>query len=118
MIAKTIKINNEEFPESILNAPKNKFLRPKKEPNFSFLLDEKKDLSRKKEKIIEENFQKCTNKEQDDHSKFPKRIILDYMKKMSSGTLQDSNSQSRTDSGKFCRNEEEEKVIFFPDFKL
>ena len=118
MNAKKILINNEEFPESILNAPKIKFLKPKKVTNIALLLEEKEDLSCNKEIIFEKSFQKCIKNKQDVHSKFPKRKILEYMKRMSSGTLHDSNSQSRSDSGEFCKNEQEEKIIFFPDFKL
>ena len=118
MNAKTIKINNEEFPESILNAPKIKFLRPKIEPNFALQLDENEDSSCSKEKIIEENFQKDLKNKQDVHSKLAERKILECMKKMSNGTLHDSNSQSRSDSGEFCKNQQEEKLILFPDFNL
>ena len=118
MSTKIIKIDKEEFPESILNAPKTKFLKPKKVANFSLLIEEKEDLSCNKEVILEKNFQKCIKNEQDVHSKFAKRKILEYMKKMSSGTLHDSNSQSRSDSGEFSKNEQDEKLIFFPDFKL
>ena len=115
MNSKTIKINDEEFPESILNAPKIKFLRPQKESNFKLLLDEEDSLSDKKD--FERNFQTNAANGKDDNSKVAKRPIIEFMKKIPSNPAQDSNSYSRYDSGEFCRNEKE-KVIFFPDFKL
>ena len=118
MNAKIIRINDEEFPESILDAPKMKFLRPKKKPNFVLLLEEEVSSVGNKEKIFYENCKKCTEKKKVDFPKYEKRKILEYMKKMSSITAQDSNSHSRSDSGEFIRNKQEEKIILVPDIKL
>ena len=115
---KIIRINDEEFPESILNAPKMKFLRPKKKPNFVLLLEEEDPSISNKEKIFYENCRKYTENKKDDCPKYEKRKILEYMKKMSSITAQDSNSHSRTESGEFIRNKQEEKIILVPDIKL
>ena len=97
MTAKTIKINDEEFPESILNAPKIKFLRPKNEPNFRLLLEEEDLLSNKK--ILDENFQKNTVNEHEAHSKYVKRTVLEYIKRVQFYSLNESSSYSSFDSG-------------------
>ena len=117
MSAKTITINGEEFPSSILNAPKIPFLKPKKDLNFPMLSEEVEDLLCNKENIFKGNFQKCSLNIKEKDSKSPKRKILKYIKRMSSNTLHDSNPHSRDESGEICKNEEE-KIIFFPDLKI
>ena len=94
MNSEMIKVNDEEFPESILNAPKIKFLRPKKEPNFGLLEEE---FLLPNETILEENLKKNTANKMDVHSKHAKRKILEYIKKMPSNPVNGSNSYYRSD---------------------
>ena len=117
MSAKKFIVNGEEFPESILNAPKIKFLKPQKEPKYPLILDEE-DVLFNKGNFFKENFQKNTKSEQDHDVKFEKGKILKYMKNMPSKTLHDSSSNSNSDLEEICRSEQEEKIIFFPDLKL
>ena len=117
MSAKKFIVNCEEFPESILNAPKINFLKPQKEPKYPLILDEE-DVLFNKENILKENFQKNTKREQDHDLKFEKGKVFEYMKNMSSKTRHDSSSNSNSDLEEICRSEQEEKIIFFPDLKL
>ena len=119
MSAKKFNMNGEEFPESILNAPKIKFLKPKKEINCPLILDEE-DALFNKESIFKKNLQKNTKSGQENDLKFEKGKILKYMKNMSTKTLHDStsNSNSNSDLEDICRSEQEEKIIFFPDLKI
>ena len=101
----TIEINHEEFPVTILNAPKIKFLIPEKHPNL-FVLDSSNESFDSLD-----DFEKETEKTFDSSDKSFDKLIIE--KKNSSKNLNESECPTRTSSEDIVNDNED--ILIFPE---
>ena len=100
----TIKMNEEEFPQSVLKSPKPKYLKPKIRPSLFILnkLNDSEESSISSEEIINSKIIKDQNLTKNE------KLILNCLvkRKESSKTLQDSKGPSRTSSNDVFENKD------------
>ena len=100
----TIKINNEEFPNTILYAPKIKFLIPQINPN-SLILE---NLNGSFDSF--DDFEKETEKTLDSSKKSLDKLSIE--RKNSSKSLNESEAPTRSNSGDIFSNDD---ILIFPE---
>ena len=101
----TIKINQEEFPITILNAPKIKLLFPQIHPSLFILNNPNESFDSL------DDFDKETEKTFDSSKKSFDKIFIE--RKNSSNTLNESEAPSRTNSRDIFNDNDD--ILIFPE---